>query len=61
MKLVTYHFIDFGSASFNNNILTILWNVGGQNKSSALKLEVTPFNSKKAYRISNLESTYLLR
>ena len=47
VKLVAYQFIECGSLSFNNNILSILSNVGGQNKHSALKLEATPFNSKK--------------
>ena len=51
MELVTCRFIDCGSASFKNNILTILSSVGGQKKMSALKLEVSPVNSEK-FRIS---------
>ena len=51
MELVTSLFIDCGSASFKNNILSILWTVGGQKKISALKIEVSPFNSEK-FRIS---------
>ena len=51
MELVTCRFIDCGSASFKNNILTILSTVGGQKKISALKLEVSPVNSEK-FRIS---------
>ena len=47
VKLFAYQFIECGGPSFNNNILSILSSVGGQNKNSVLKLEVTPFNSKK--------------
>ena len=54
VELVTCRFIDCGSASFKNNILTILSTVDRQKKISALKLEVSPVKSEK-FKISWLD------